>query len=161
MSLDVQQDEPFQQREWRFERVGWAVLATFVGAGLLGALGNGPLSWASARSAGGLLEVRYQRVVHHEADESVEFVFAPEAVRDGTVTLTLTGSWVTGVDRQGIVPEPSEERGLPDGVVLDIPVERRGQISLLLTFRAQDYGPQSAHVAVGSDQVTFSQLVLP
>src|SRR5690625_1718489 len=130
MRLDIEQDARFQQREWRIERVGWVLLTLFIVAGLVGVLGTGPLSWTTARSPHGVVAVAYQRVTHHEADDSIELTFSPEAVQDGTVVVELTGSWVTGVDRQSMAPEPAEERVVPGGTVLELPVERAGRATL-------------------------------
>lgn len=96
MDLEIRQDQRFQQREWRLERIGWTLIALFVLAGLLGLLGPGPLSWATARSDGGLVEVEYQRFTHWVADDTVEIRVAPDAVGAGAFEVTLTGDWVEG-----------------------------------------------------------------
>lgn len=161
MTLQIDQNERFQRREWRFERIGWGILGVFVLAGLVGLLGTGPLSWAAARSEQGLVTVEYQRIAHHEADDSVSLVFAADAAEEGTISVELTGSWVAGVDMQGISPQPVEERAVPGGVVFDIAVERPGPTSVLIGFRAQEYGTLEATVAVRGDTTSFTQLVLP
>lgn len=161
VTLQIGQNERFQRREWRFERIGWVIVALFVVAGLVGLLGTGPLSWATAGSDQGLVTVEYQRITHHEADDSLELLFAAEAVEDGTISLELNGSWVAGVDIQSISPQPAEERAVPGGVVFDIAVERPGQTSVVIGFRAQEYGTLDAAVAVRDDTASFTQLVLP
>ncbi|HEX6231812.1 MAG TPA: hypothetical protein VFZ63_01675 [Jiangellaceae bacterium] len=161
MSLQIDQHERFQQREWRFERIGWGLITAFVLAGFVGLLGTGPLSWAEAASDRGLVTVKYQRMTHHESDDSLELAFPAEAVEDGTISVELSGSWVAGVDLQGISPQPSDERSVPGGVVFDIAVERPGATRLLVTFRPQEYGIIEASVVVGGDTTSFTQVVLP
>lgn len=161
IELEVRQDDRFQAREWRVERIGWLLMSFFVIAGLIGALGNGPLSWATARSNDGLVEVEYQRVAHHEADDSITLVFAPQAVEGDIVKVALLGSWVSGVDRQGLSPQPANETLVPGGVLLELPAEPGGSTSLTVSFRAQKYGPLSAEVVVGGDRASFTQFVLP
>ena len=161
MSLQISQNERFQQREWRLERIGWGVVGAFVLAGLIGLLGTGPLSWAVTSSDEGLVTVEYQRVTHHEADDSLELMFPAEAVEDGIISVEISGSWLAAVDIQGVSPQPSEERAVPNGVVFDIAVERPGATTVLVTFRAQEYGALGAEVAVRGDTTSFSQLVLP
>ena len=167
MGLDVRQDERFQHREWTAERVGWALMGLLVVAGLLGFLGKGPFSWATARSDRGWVAVEYQRVNHHEADDSIVLAFAPQAVENDAITAELTGSWVSGVDRQGISPQPAEEMLIPGGVVLEFPVERAGTLdtgpalTVTVTFRAQEYGGLSGEVAVVDERASFTQFVLP
>lgn len=159
VDLEVRQDEEFSRREWALERVGWVVLTLFVLAGLAGLLGSGPLSWS--RSGADAVVVHYDSTTHFEADESVTLVIGPDAVRDGTAAVTVTGSWVSGVDLQGIVPEPSAQRLVPGGVLLEFDVEIPGELEVQLSFRAQAYGTLTADVGAGDDVVTFSQLVFP
>lgn len=161
MDLDVRQDEVFQRKEWRAQRIGWVVMTLFVLAGLIGVFGTGPLTWATTSSLDGVVTVEYDRVVRFEADNSLTLIFGPDAVEDGVITVEMAGSWLAGVDLSGIAPEPAEQRALPDGVVWEFPVERTGQIDVTLTFRAEEVGTIGADVTVGDETATFTQLVLP
>ena len=40
--MRIEEDRAYQRREWRFERIGWAVMAALLMAGLIGLLGDGP-----------------------------------------------------------------------------------------------------------------------
>lgn len=161
MDLDVRQDDAFQQKEWRVQRVGWSLMALFVLAGLLGVFGVGPLTSATTSSADGVVTVEHDRVARLEADNSLTLTFGADAIEDGMITVEVTGTWPAGVDLQGVTPEPAEQRALPDGVVWEIPVERPGEIDVTLTFRAQELGTIGADVTVGDETATFTQLVLP
>src|SRR5699024_9285199 len=148
----------FQRREWRAQRIGWALLVAFVLAGLLGVLGTGPLSWATAGT--GPVTVRYDRVIHHEADETIRLTFAPQAVRAGTVTVEVTGPWTSAMDISDIHPQPSGATVIPGGVTWEFDAER-GDLEVSLGYRAGAYGLRSGEVAVGHTTVEFAQLVLP
>lgn len=161
MDLQIEQDERFQRREWRAERVGWTVLTVFVLAGLVGLLGAGPLSSATAGERDGPVRVQYDRVAHLEADETVTFRFGPGAVVDGAVTMTLTGTWTGALDVSGIFPEPAEHRLVPGGMVLEFAVDQPGDLSATVTYRAAHAGGLAATVTVGDSTVAFHQLVLP
>ncbi|MCF4122445.1 hypothetical protein L1785_15815 [Antribacter sp. KLBMP9083] len=161
MDLEILQEPDFQRREWRLERVGWTLLTLFVLAGLLGLVGPGPLGDTTRAGEGGLVEVSYGRVAHYEADDLLSIRFDPAAVEQDTVTLALTGSWVSGVDLQGVTPAPSEERVTDDGVVYEFAVEEPGDLTVTVSFRAQDVGPLTADVAVGTDSLSLTQLILP
>lgn len=160
MDLDVEQDESFSRREWAVERVGWALIAAFVLAGLLGVLGSGPLTW-STTDAGAPVVVHYDSAIHHLADESITLELGPDAVEGDTASVRLTGPWVAGIEIQGIWPEPSAQQLVPDGVLLEFDVATPGDLAVTLTYRAQEYGPLDAEVTAGDDVVAFSQLVLP
>lgn len=161
LDLEIRQSAEFTQREWVVERVGWALLALFILAGLLGVFGWGPLTTVTARSDGGTLAVEYQTVGHHEADDSVRILVASEAAVDGTVTVELTGSWVSGVDISSVTPAPSTERAITDGVALEFDVEPGADTEVTIIFRASGYWGIDARAAVGDDAVRFSQFVLP
>lgn len=159
MSLEIKQHERFQRLEWRWQRLGWVVLTVFVVAGLLGLLGPGPLS--STARTNGPVSVEFDRVTHHEADDTVTFVFGPEAVEDGTITAELTGTWPSAVDVQGISPEPSAQRAVPGGIVLEVEVEEAGELEVSVNFRPQDHGSISADLTAAGHTVSFSQFVMP
>jgi hypothetical protein len=161
VDLEIRQHKRFQQREWRLERVGWGLIAVFVLAGLLGLVGPGPLSTATARSDGGLVEVQYQRFTHWIADDTVEIHVAADAVQADTFEVTLTGDWVQSADLNAITPEPSEQRSTPQGIVLEIPVEDPAGADVQLSFRATSIGPLHATVTAGSESAQFSQFVWP
>lgn len=161
MDLEIRQHKQTQQREWRLERVGWTLIALFVLAGLLGLLGPGPLSWATTRSDGGLVEVEYQRFTHWIADDTVDIHVGSDAVQGDTFEVTLTGDWVEAADLNGITPEPSEQMSTPQGLVLQIPVQDPADAHVGLSFRATSFGRLHATVTVGSESAQFSQLVWP
>lgn len=160
-ALEIEQHDAFQRREWRAERIGWAFLALLVLAGLSGLLGTGPLSWATAGGSSDKVLVQYQRVTHHEADDAITLTFVEDAIEDDAVTVELTGSWVGAVDIQGVSPEPGEQRATPGGVVLEIPVERPGDVEVSISFRPQEYGRLALTATVGGSSVSLTQLVLP
>lgn len=159
MDLELEDHSRFQRREWRAERFGWAAITLFVVAGFLGAFGTGPLSWTTA--AAGAIAVDLDRVTHHEADDSIVLHLDTDAAAGDLVTVELTGDWPSAVDIQGISPEPTEQRLIPGGLVLELTVEEPGVHEVTVTFRAQQYGPVEGQVTVGADTVSFRQLVMP
>jgi hypothetical protein len=161
MDLELRWSERDRRRESSLERLGWVALSLLVLAGLSGAAGKGPLSWTTAAGAGGLVTVEYQRVTHHQADDSLTMTLQPGAVEDGVVRVRLTGSWTSGVDRQSLTPQPAVERLVPGGSELEFPVSGTGPTTVHVAFRAQDYGSLSGQVAVRGDRVTITQYVLP
>lgn len=161
MDLQIQQDEAFQRREWRFERLGWALLTLFVVAGLLGVLGKGPVAWSTVGD-GDVVQVEHNRITHLEADDTVLLRFGPDAVEDDTVTVELTGTWVSAVDLRSVSPAPSEESLTPGGVVMEFAVDTVGRdLAVQLGFRAQGIGSYTGHARVGDAAVSFRQTVLP
>lgn len=161
VELQIDDAGTFQRREWVVQMVGTGLLTLFVLAGLVGLVGAGPLSSSTVTSPDGLVTVEHERVIHHEADESITLTFAPEAVEAGTITVELTGSWPGGIDLQSITPEPAAQIAVPGGIVLELDAEPTGEVEVSFSFRAQQHLDLEARVAVGDDSVLFHQLVLP
>lgn len=161
MDLEIDHDEAFQVREWRWVRVGWLAMIAFVLAGLVGLLGPGPFSWVSAKGEHGLVTVEYQRISHNEADDSITLQFSARSPRDGQLSVELSGPWVSGVNLQNVSPQPAEQRIVQDGIRFVLPADDSVPSAVQLTFRPQKYGSLDGTVAVGGDRVAFSQFVIP
>ena len=63
-ALQIDEDIPFQRKEWRAQRIGIVLMAFFVTCALLGLTGSGgPLARGEAGDRGGAIHLEYERVV--------------------------------------------------------------------------------------------------
>lgn len=161
MGLQVAEHEAFQQREWTAQRIGWACIAAFVAAALLGVLGPGPLSATTATSDDQLLEVEHQRFRHLEADDMITVVLAPAAVTGDAVEVELAQDWVRSVDISGITPEPQEQVATSYGLRLAVSSEPSSQVTIRIAFRATRIGIVDAGVRFQGRTTTFRQITYP
>jgi hypothetical protein len=161
MGLQIADHEAFQQREWRAQRIGWACMGLLVVAALAGLLGPGPLSWATAASDDGLVEVEYQRFTHLEADDMITVGLAPAAVTGDTVDVELAQDWVQSVDISGITPEPQEQVASAYGVRLTVATEPGSEVRLQIAFRASEMGRVEAGIRSAGRDVPFGHFVYP
>lgn len=161
MGLQVAQHHAFQRREWTAQRIGWVAMGLVVVAALLGLLGPGPLSWTTATSADSLVEVRYQRFGHLEADDTITVVLAPTAVTGDSVDVELAQDWVRSVDISGITPEPMEQVATDYGVRLTLATEPGAEVDLQIAFRASQIGPIDAGVRFEDRTLSFGQFIYP
>jgi hypothetical protein len=161
MDLEIRQHERFQQREWRVQRVGWALMTLLVLAALLGFFGPGPFSWSSARGPAGLLEVDYQRVTHLEADDSLSVIIDPRAVTGNSVALVVDPEWVAAMDINSVTPQPDSETATPEGLELTIATTPGAHTTVTFTYRPTRIGRVDGGMALDGDRVAVSQLVLP
>ena len=58
--LQLEEDASFRRRAWAVQRAGWALMALLLLGAILGLLGSGPLSTATA-DVPGLMRIEYQR----------------------------------------------------------------------------------------------------
>ena len=158
--LHVDSDDAFTRREFTAESVGWFLLALVLGAGLLGALGSGPLSSAQAVSTSGRVTLAYQRITHQDADDHI-VVEVVGATGTGTVTMGIGGEWLEGLDLRQVTPQAAEERATPEGVELTIPVRGGGPVRVVLSFRMRSLGPTRGVLRAGGEEIGFTQFVLP
>lgn len=111
------------QTQWRWERIGWALIAVVVVAAALGLFGGGPISKATATAAQGdvTYEVEYEKWnrMNHVSLLIVR-VHAPGATGDLNVTFSREMAEITTIRSSS----PSAEGGLgPDGILYGFPVD--------------------------------------
>jgi hypothetical protein len=108
-TIQIEEDRAYQRREWRFERIGWGLMALVLLAGLLGLLGYGPLSRTQAGTPG-VLTVAYDRLQRSSAPTDYRFEAAPALARDGQLRLRFDNALLEEVEMNSILPEPQEVR---------------------------------------------------
>ena len=67
-TLQIEQDLPFQYRQWRVERAGWAIIGLIILAAFAGVFGHHPFARATAQTPDGALVVEYDRFARYESD---------------------------------------------------------------------------------------------
>jgi hypothetical protein len=105
-SLEISDDPKFTQMSWKAERIGWLGLAAVILAGMLGLLGTGLFSSATAGEAGAPLRVDFERFGHVEADDRLTITFRPR-VHDGVASLWIEDRYLDHVEIREIVPPPT------------------------------------------------------
>lgn len=109
----VREDMPLQQRTWRVERYGWALLMLLAAAALLGLFAEGPLSSATALSETGRLEIQYDRFARNGAP--MRLAAAVHGGNGEDAVLRFSAPLTDAFSIETIRPAPAEERGGPQG----------------------------------------------
>lgn len=131
--IEVDQDLDFQRKDWRFERIGWAAMFLVVVAAILGLLGRGPLSSASASADDGSLRIEYQRFERHGSQSELTVFLRRAASTDTSVQLWIGGEFLRSVQLQQIVPEPERQISLGDRTVYEVALRSdTGRVSFLV-----------------------------
>lgn len=161
--LEIDQDITFQEKEWKVQRVAWAVMALLVVLGLLGLFGQGWLSNGTAASEDDAIVVEYQRFLRLDGQGSLEVRVSPDLVRGETLELAVSTGLLDDVEIQAYSQEPTEVRNTGDGLILAFPVEQPGDtIGITISFIPQSMGRLTGTVGVvGGPEVELSQFVYP
>ncbi|MCY7379267.1 MAG: hypothetical protein LH467_08045 [Gemmatimonadaceae bacterium] len=161
-SLDLDQDAGAVRRAWRFERVGWVMIALAIAGGLAGAFGDGPLSSATVVSADGRVGVNFERVVRYKAPSTLEVRLAPDGTGDTTVLVSLDTAYLRAVEVMRVTPEPVRVRAWFDRVEYQL-LRPDPTHSVMISFAIQAGAPGRHRVRLEttSGSMEFDQLVLP
>jgi hypothetical protein len=114
-SLSLDEDLPFQRKQWRAERIGWLVLGALIAYALAGGLGGGgPLSTAEAVSTDGAVRVHYEKFARQLTPISIE-ITATQAPDGRDVQLHLSGNYLRSMAVRSVAPEPRASRATDSG----------------------------------------------
>lgn len=159
--LQLHQNMAHQRREWRVQRIGWALMALLLLAALLGLLGPGPLSRTTA--AAGALRVEYNRFEHMQAPSEMRIGLPADAVDGGTVRLRLSRAFVENVQLERIDPQPRANAADGDGFVYEFDTRQsRVPVDVIVRYQYQAFGRMPVRVAIeGGPAMSFEQWVYP
>jgi hypothetical protein len=157
---EVDEDPAFQQRDWRVQRVGWAVLAMILAAGLAGLFGSGPLSNATV-SAGDALRVQYERFVRHGGQTALTVRVA--SVEPGPLQVTIGREYLAAFHVRQILPAPVRvQAGDSDLVYTFEGPGQPGPVELKFFMQPESLGSHAGRLSAGRGAtVTLRQFTYP
>jgi hypothetical protein len=115
-TLQVEEDMAFQRRNWRAERIGWAVMAAILIAAALGLFAAGPLSSATAQDAQGVMVVEYERFMRQTAPVTMKIRVAASAATAEGITLDIDEVFADTFKITEIRPQPAQSFATADGM---------------------------------------------
>ena len=147
----------FHRREWRIQRIGWALVAVFLACALGGLFGNGPLSRTHAVNAAGRVE--YQRFVRYGL--STDLVVTPTSSAQGVNRVELDADYLEAFRVERITPEPASVRLSGPHIVYEFASAAPGA-SIAFQIRPQRLWRHASAVGIdGGARVEISQLTYP
>src|SRR5262245_44589199 len=156
----IPEDMQFQQRSWIAERVGWAVMALFLVAALLGVFYSGVSSDTRAATADGAVVVDYQRFVHRTARS--HFTIRVAAPLADNVMVGLSPSFGGSYDIEALIPHPLDNSAGAAGLEFTFARSAAGDLAIELGARARRFGILQLEVAVqGRGSVSITQVIYP
>lgn len=150
------------RREGVFQRIGWLALFGFLAAGLLGLLGRGPLSRASAEAEG--FSVEHQRIERFHAPAQLRVRARGQG--DGRVRVWLGREFLQSVDVERIQPQPIAVELEPDRQVFvfeapRLPLGERAEVVFFFQPETRFRSVQARAGVPGGPEVAFNQITLP
>ena len=154
----------FQRKEWRVQRVGWAVMGLIVVLASLGLLGsNGPFAKAEREAADGSLEVSYLRLDRHHAPGELSVEVAPEFALEGEIRLWIEQDFADRLEFTSIVPEPERVEIQADQIVYVFAVgDQSGPLPITYFYEHNGYWREGGRLGlVNGEAIELSQFVFP
>lgn len=156
---DLELVPPANPATWRRERIGWAVLAVFLVAGVIGIFGAGPLSRTKISS--GAVHLEYDRFVRTSAPTVLEVV-VPSEPGGGEAVVSLDHAYLDRVRLRETVPQPTRMIARGDAVTFafaaagaDVPV----RVWFNLSFERS--GLAVGRLTASGETIRFRQLAYP
>lgn len=160
-------DEPAKLRAvgWELfvERVGWALIAAVLLAGLIGLLGPGPLSYRELATENGELSVEYSAVERYEAPAQMTVRFGDAARPDRMIRLALSRDFADQIVPEAISPPPDSTTMLATKVVHAFRVsDLRDGGHVIYRFKNGDWGWRRFQISlVDGPTLEIEQFVCP
>lgn len=159
--LEITQDLRFQERSWKYQRTGWAVMGLIAFLALAGLLGRGPLSDSRAGGAEGGLEVEYERLGRRNAPQTLRFHVASQPDPEGKIRLSIDREYLESIEIDTIAPEPESVQGGPDRHTFEFAAPG-GETTISFKLRPEAMGSLEGIAAIeGAPAVQFRQLIYP
>jgi hypothetical protein len=156
--IEIAEDDAFQQRAWRVQRIAWWIVAVIIVAALLGLTGNGPASRAPAATDAG--ELRYQRLMRRDA--GTEWHFRGVPAQDGMLRIALSAALLRDLGIESIAPLPSRVDSRAERITYLIAARPGVPVDVVLHVKPFSAGALRGEIAVNdAAPARVSALVLP
>lgn len=159
--LQIEQDLPLQLKIWKFERVGWGVLALIVAAGVVGLFGDGPFGRVET-DFGASQRLKYERFLHNDTQSTMTIPIS-HGVSARQLWLTLSAPYAAAIHIDEITPEPDRTIVTEFGTrFLFATGKIAGQRVISLTFTPTEAGPLRGSISSSNGRsVAIAHFVYP
>lgn len=157
--LQLDEDLPLQKREWKLQRIAWAILYALLAAITLGLLGNGPLSHSFKETEDGSIVIEYEKFLRHRSPETVRLTVIPLS---DTVWLQLSGEYMRLIEIKKIVPEPEQVIPGEDASTFIFQTEYARPMQIAFHFQPEKIGMLDGWMGLeGPSRLALNQFVYP
>lgn len=162
--IEIDEDMEFEQRSWRWQRVGWGVMSLILLSALLGLFGTGWLDRGVAGQPGSQLWLEYNRFGRLQAETSrLEIHLGPGTEANGKARIWLNHEYMEGVRVTSLTPQPESVEAGPERFTYVFNVPDASQPTLVI-FRLEPdkMGRLNGEVGLeGGASLSFKQFIYP
>jgi len=157
----VGEDLEFQRRWWKFENAVWILFGIIIVCDVLGVFGRGWLARAKATTRDHVVVLSYERMERAFTPAILDLEIGQNAIRNGQVTVYVSGSVVKELGAARISPQPMTSTIGSSGYTYVFPVTSSpGTIQIALSPPSAGLRHFRVQVA-GSEPIDASVLVFP
>lgn len=160
--IEIHEDLPFLEAEWRVQRFGWIAIGLILIMALLGGFGHGRLAHGfvgDARTFG----VEFDRIIRHGSETRLSLHVGPGAQTDSALRILFSRDYLSEMNIPDIIPQPAATGADGPMVYFDFArADGRKPVRIIFHMRAGGYWKKRATIGLaGSKPINFNQFVLP
>jgi hypothetical protein len=142
------------------QRFGWAGVFGFVLAGLLGVLGQGPLSGKSVAAQNGSVRVEYNRFVRRQAPEDLRIHIRPGP--DGAARVWMGPEYLRRLRIERVTPQPVSVESASGRLTYVFRATGDAPLEVAVVYEFVEFGPVAGELGIpGGASLQFNQFVYP
>jgi hypothetical protein len=160
--IDVKSHQALHEREWKIQRIGWAIWALIIVAALAGLVGPGPLSSTVATSADGTTTVAFDQYLHYHHPTTLELTLRPTNQQE-VLQVAVSKTLLDSIEIRRIEPEPRRCLLQEGGVVYTFDTTSSTAVArIVMHVEYQKFGNVSGEMGlVGQPPIQIRQFVYP
>lgn len=153
-NVEVDQDIPYQKKEWRVERFGWLLMLFFIGVSLAGFTGSGPVN--SREIQDNPLTVTYKPYARNHSPTELEVQI--NNVDRSPVLIAFDKDFLKNYQIKNITPEPDKviTQGNKQIYLFDAQ-----EVDASFYMEPQTFGQKKGFIQYGDKKAEITQLIFP
>ena len=104
--FEIEQDLAFQEREWRWERISWLVIALILIAALMGLFGHHPFARITSQTLNGQVVIDYERYGRYDSSAQIVIKSTPAYAHNNMVHVWLDAEYLDAINVISASPWP-------------------------------------------------------
>lgn len=162
-NLDINQDLEFQYNAWKRQKKAWKIMGLTLLSGLLGLLGDGPLSNAKKGEKTDKISIEYQRLTRFQSLNQLKINLSQNTGNQGELRIKISQKYLQNTQIQQINPPPYYvETGQKYITYIFRQTQPPQPTTLTFYLQPQQIGIINAEIKLPQENpIKFNQIVYP